>query len=199
MDKTSIVLGSGHIYIMEYDGSDLPENTIIEAEEYRLGYISGGATIEYQSTHYEAKDDLGKVSKSILTEEEVTLKTGIITWCAETLEKLCGTARITEENNKRIAKIGGVGNYNGKKYVIHFHHEDTEDGDIRITIVGNNQAGFSLAFAKDAATTVDAEFKAMPMDEDGTLIYYEEDILTEDASSATEEAEESTEENQDTE
>ncbi len=199
MDKTSIVLGSGHIYIMEYDGSDLPENTIIEAEEYRLGYISGGATIEYQSTHYEAKDDLGKVSKSILTEEEVTLKTGIITWCAESLEKLCGKARITEEHSKRIAKIGGVGNYNGKKYVIHFHHEDTEDGDIRITIVGNNQAGFSLAFAKDAATTVDAEFKAMPMDEDGTLIYYEEDILTEDASSATEEAEESTEENQDTE
>ena len=55
-------------------------------------------------------------------------------------------------------------------------HEDKADGDIRVTIVGNNQAGFSLAFAKDKETVIDAEFKAMPLDTDGTKIIYEEEL-----------------------
>ena len=55
-------------------------------------------------------------------------------------------------------------------------HKDSEDGDIRISIVGNNQAGFSFAFVADEATQVDVEFKAHPMDDEGTLIYYEEVI-----------------------
>ena len=42
--------------------------------------------------------------------------------------------------------------------------------------MGKNQAGISFAFAKDAATQVDVEFKARPMDKEGTLIYYEEEI-----------------------
>ena len=53
-----------------------------------------------------------------------------------------------------------AGNATGKKYVIHFVHKDETDGDIRVTIVGNNQAGFSFAFAKDKETVIDAEFKA---------------------------------------
>lgn len=44
------------------------------------------------------------------------------------------------------------------------------------TIVGNNQAGFTIAFAKDSETVIDAEFKAQPMDKEGTLILYTEDI-----------------------
>ena len=41
-------------------------------------------------------------------------------------------------------------------------------------IVGRNNSGFSLAFAKDKETTIDAEFKAIPMDNEGTLIIYAE-------------------------
>ena len=44
-------------------------------------------------------------------------------------------------------------------------------------IVGQNEAGFTLAFAKDKETVVDAEFKASPMDSEGTLIHYEEEIV----------------------
>ena len=43
-------------------------------------------------------------------------------------------------------------------------------------IIGNNQAGFTIAFAKDSETVIDAEFKAQPMDKEGTLILYTEDI-----------------------
>lgn len=186
MNKESIVLGSGDLYCTEFEGTDkeLPTNEALETEENRLGYIKGGAEIEYAPSFYEAKDDMGKVSKVIITEEEATFKSGIMTWCGTTLQKLCQTARVTEDKakKKRIVKIGGIGNADGKRYVIHFVHKDPVDGDVRVTIVGNNQAGFTIAFAKDSETVIDAEFKAQPMDKEGTLILYEEDM------DATEEA-----------
>lgn len=172
-----IVLGSGLLYIKEFTGT-LPENTDIEKEENLLGYIQNGASLEYKPSFYEAKDDLGKVAKTIITEEEVTLKSGVMTWNGNTLSVLSSTARVTEDATKkvRILKVGGVGNYDRKKYVLHFLYSDPVDGDVRVSIVGNNQAGFTLAFAKDKETVIDAEFKALPMDKDGTLIYYEEEI-----------------------
>lgn len=170
-----ITLGSGNLYYKEFTG-EIPENETIETEQNRLGYISGGATLEYKPTYYEAKDDLGIVVKTILTEEEVILKSGIMTFNGRTLEVLCETGRVTEDSSKHIrtVKIGGPGNANGKSYIIHFVHKDPVDGDIRITIVGKNQAGFSLAFAKDKETVIDAEFKALPQDSEGTLIKYQE-------------------------
>lgn len=178
MDKESIVLGSGDLYCTDFQGVDkeIPEDEKIETEENRLGHIKGGASIEYKPEYYEAKDDMGKVSKVIVTSEEATLKSGIMTWCGTTLEKLCQTARVKEENGKRIVKIGGIGNATGKKYLLRFTHKDDEDGDIRVTVVGNNQAGFTIAFAKDTETVIDAEFKAQPMDKEGTLILYSEDM-----------------------
>ena len=48
-----------------------------------------------------------------------------------------------------------------------------------MTIVGKNTVGITLAWAKDKETVVDAEFTATPLDSDGTLVIYEEDILEE--------------------
>ena len=90
MNKESIVLGSGDLYCTEFMGTnaELPSNKVLETEENRLGHIKGGAEIEYAPSFYEAKDDMGKVSKVILTEEEATFKSGIMTWCGETLKKV---------------------------------------------------------------------------------------------------------------
>lgn len=170
-----IVLGSGTLYCMEFSGT-LPTNVLIEVEENRLGYIQGGASVEYKPEFYEATDDMGIVSKVIITKEEAKLKSGIMTWCGTTLKKICATARVTEAAGVRTVKIGGTSNDDGKKYVIHFVHEDPTDGDIRVTIVGQNQAGFTLAFAKNKETVIDAEFKAQPHDTEGTLIQYTEEI-----------------------
>jgi len=170
-----IVLGSGKLYIDEFI-TTIPTDLLLEVEENLLGLIQGGATLEYKPTFYEAKDDLGLVSKVILTEEVITLKSGIMTWCGKTLAKLCATARLTEAAGKRTVKIGGINNQDGKQYVIRFVHEDAVDGNTRVTIVGNNQAGFSFNFLKDKETVIDAEFKAMPLDSEGTKIIYTEDI-----------------------
>lgn len=171
-----IVLGSGKLYISEFTNNTIPDDATLEVETNLLGLIQGGATLEYKPKFVEVTDDLGLVSKTVLTEEEVTLKSGVMTWNGNTLAKLCATARVTEASGKRTVKIGGLGKQDGKQYVIRFVHEDAVDGDIRVTIVGNNQAGFTLAFAKDKETVVDAEFKAMPMDSEGTKIIYEEEI-----------------------
>ncbi len=177
-EKTNerIVLGSGLLYITEFDG-EIPESTVIETEANLLGYIKNGATLTYTPTFYDATDDLGKVAKRIITEEEAVLSSGVMTWNANTLAALSATARVTEDTTegKRTMKIGGVGNYDRKKYLLRFLYSDPADGDIRVTIVGSNQAGFALAFVKDQETVTNAEFKALPQDADGTLILYEED------------------------
>lgn len=174
-----IVLGSGKLYVMEFTGT-IPENAVIETEDNRLGHIKGGASLEYKPTFYEVKDDLGLVAKKIITDEEAILKSGILTWDLTKLAKLCNTGTVTEDalTKIRTLKIGGLGNYDGKQYVIHFLHEDPVDGNLRITIVGANEAGLIIAFAKDQETVVNAEFKAQPADKDGTLIILQEEDST---------------------
>lgn len=172
-----IVLGSGKLYISEAtkttSGYTIPDDATLEVDNNLLGWIQGGATLEYTPEFYVAKDDLGKVSKKYLTSEEVVLKSGIMTWNASTLEKLSATATITspaQTGDPTVIKIGGIENYDNTQYVLRFLHEDAEDGDIRVTIVGSNESGFSIAFANDKETVIDAEFKAVPHDNSGTLV-----------------------------
>ena len=177
-DAEVITLGSGDLMLKEYTGDAFPKYTEFNVATDLLGRIQGGATLEYKGTWYDAKDDTGKACKTIITEEEATLKSGIITWNGKTLQKLASTARVEDSAGIRTVKIGGTGNYDGKSYAICFHHTDPADGDVWIVIRGVNQAGFSLAFAKDKETVIDAEFKCLPMDDEGTLIEYHEEITT---------------------
>ena len=174
-DAEVITLGSGDLMIKEYADA-MPAYTDFDVEEDLLGRIQGGATLEYKGEWYEAKDDTGKAVKTIITDEEATLKSGIITWNGKTLAQLCSTATVTEDGGIRTVKIGGVGKHNGKSYALCFHHTDKVDGDVWIVIRAVNQGGFSLAFVKDKETVIDAEFKCLPQDSEGTLIQYIEEI-----------------------
>ena len=174
-DAEVITLGSGDLMIKEYTDT-MPAYTEFNAETDLLGRIQGGCTLEYKGTWYEAKDDTGAAVKTIITEEEATLKSGVLTWNGKTLAQLCSTARVTEEGGIRKVKIGGVGNHNGKSYALCFHHTDKADGDVWVVVRAVNQGGFSLAFAKDKETVIDAEFKCLPQDNEGTIIEYVEEI-----------------------
>lgn len=156
----------------------IPSDALLEQEANRLAWIKGGASLEYSGEFYDAKDDLGMVSKRKLTTEDVKLKSGIMTWNGEVLKKLCSTARVTESNGERIVKIGGTGNDDGASYIFHFLHEDPVDGDVRITMVGQNTSGFTLQFAADAETVIDAEISAVAgkLDNSGTLVIIKEEI-----------------------
>ena len=167
--KEKITLGSGDVYIMDYaDAMPTVEELCVEGN--RLGHIKGGASLEYTQETYEEKDDMGKVSKIITTEEEAILKMGLLTWNGTTLQKLIDRCKVTEAAGKRTTKIGGAGNAQGGYYAICFHQKDKTDGDMWVLIKGRNTAGCTLTFAKDEGTLVEPEFKALPHDEDGTLI-----------------------------
>lgn len=174
-----ITLGSGKAYIMEYNATTgIPEVTAICKDENLLGKIQGGAELTYTTETHEERDDLGTVAKVVITAEEALLKLGLITFNGKTLAQLADRCKVTEASGKRTVKIGGAGNAQGKEWVVCFHHHDAKDGDIWVLVRGSNQAGLTLAFATDAGSKLEPEIKALPSDEDGTLITYIEETGT---------------------
>lgn len=175
--KDTITLGSGKIYLMDYADA-MPTVEDLCKDENLLGYIKGGAALEYTQETYEEKDDLGYVSKIITTTEEALLRCGLITWNGTTLTKLIDRCKTTEASGKRTTKIGGAGNAQGGYYAICFYHEDLIDGNLWILIKGRNTAGATLTFATEEGTVIEPEFKALPHDDAGTLIELIEEIAT---------------------
>ena len=100
-----IVLGSGKLYVTTATISSgvysVPADNTIEVAANLLGYIKGGATLEYTPTFYTVKDDLGIVSKKFLTEEAAVFKSGILTWNGDVLDKLSSTATVDETGTRR--------------------------------------------------------------------------------------------------
>lgn len=176
-DKSTITLGSGKIYLMTFSET-MPTTEEICVDENLLGYIKGGAALEYTEETYEEKDDLGYVSKIITTSEEALLKCGLLTWNGTTLTKVIDRCTTVEEDGLRTTKIGGAGNNKGGYYAICFFHEDKTDGNVWIMIKGRNTAGATLTFSPDEGTVLEPEFKAMPSDTAGTLVTFIEEIPT---------------------
>lgn len=174
-DKDTITLGSGKVYLLEY-ADEIPTPEEICVPENQLGHVKGGAALEYTQETYEEKDDLGLVLKVITTSEEALLKLGLLTWNGHTLTKLIDRCKVEEKEGKRITKIGGAGNAQGKYYVVCFHHEDKIDGDVWVMIVGRNTAGATITFATEEGTKLEPEFKAKPHDKDGTLVLLYEEL-----------------------
>ena len=175
-----IILGSGKLYITTISATagvySIPADNTIEADANLIGYIQGGATLEYTPTYYTVKDDLGIVSKRFLTEEAAVFRSGVLTWNGNTIDKLSSTAVVDETvAGKRTVKIGGIENYDNQMYCLIFVHAD---GNVktRLTVVGNNTAGFELQFQPDAETVLNAEFECVPgVGSKGVLVVYTED------------------------
>ena len=108
--------------------------------------------------------------------EEAILKCGLLTWNGQTLTKLLSRCKSEEKDGKRVTKIGGAGNAQGGYYAICFAHEDKNDGNLWVLIKGRNTAGATLTFSVDEGTKIEPEFKAMPHDDNGTLIELIEEI-----------------------
>lgn len=174
-DGKTITLGSGKIYVQAFSET-MPTVDTLCVDGNLLGYIKGGAALEYTQETYEEKDDLGYVSKIITTTEEAILKCGLLTWNGTTLKKLVDRCATSESAGKRTTKIGGSGNAQGGYYAICFLHEDKTDGNLWVLIKGLNTAGFTLTFSAEEGTVVEPEFKALPHDDDGTLIELIEEI-----------------------
>ena len=177
--EENITIGSGSVYAVEYNpATGIPNKETICVEENLLGRVQGGAELTYTAETHEEKDDLGLVSKVVVTNEEAILKCGVLTWNGNTLAKLADRCKVTEAAGLRTIHIGGSGNAQGKEWVICFYHVDKKDGNLWIIIRGTNSAGLTLTYAVDAATKLEPEFKALVQDDNGTLVTIIEETST---------------------
>lgn len=179
-NSENIILGSGDLFIVEYSGT-IPEDATIEVDDNRAGNIKGGATLEYSADSKTVEDDKGRVKKTVLTSEKVTLKTGLITWAKRWIQALVQTARIDETTKAghRIFKIGGLSNNQKKKYLYRFVHTRDDGRKLRVTVTGKNTGTLSLAFDPEKETTVDGEITADTLDKEGTLVIVDDELVTE--------------------
>ena len=178
MNKKNFILGSGKLYLDVFTG-EIPPDETLETAEHQIGTISGGATLEYKPSFYRVENDLGTVKEDLLTAEEVTFKSGLLIPNMSFAQFAAPTVRVTpptEQVKRRITKIGGISNADGKTYVVRFVHVSPADPDynLRCTIVGVNTSGFSLGFLKDKESIVDLTFGAQPLDETGALVMLDE-------------------------
>lgn len=176
-ELNKIPLGSMDFYVTEWTGT-IPEDNVLETEKNMIGRTKNGASITYGAEWYVAESDDGKAKKRRLTKETASISYGAITWNADTISALIATSRVEEKDGKRIAKIGGISNDNGKRYLIRGVCRDKIDGDIRITGVGVNTGGWEAVFKTDSETVIQPTFELEPvLDDSGTLLIYEEEAI----------------------
>lgn len=175
-ELNKIPLGSMDFYVTEWTGT-IPADNALEIEKNMIGRTKNGATVNYGAEWYAAESDDGKAKKRRLVKETASISYGAITWNANTISALIATARVEETSGKRTAKIGGVANDNGKRYLIRGVCHDAVDGNIRITGIGVNTGGWEAAFKTDSETVIQPTFELDPIDSDGTLLLYEEEVI----------------------
>ena len=176
-NSEEIILGSGDLFLVEYTG-EIPEDATIETDANRAGNIKGGATLEYSIESQTVQDDKGRVKKTVITQETVLFKTGLITWVKQYIQALVQTARIDEsKSGHRVFKLGGLANLSKKKWLWRFVHTRDDGRKLRITVTGKNTGTVSLAFQNEEATQCDAEITADTLDAAGTLVILDDELV----------------------
>lgn len=161
MSKTeNTLLGAGEVYMYEFTGESIPEDTEIETAANNVGDCSGGFEVEYKPKKYDIKNQYNKIVKSVITEEDINVKTGILTWNLKNLAML-STANITLDTSKS-KRILTFGSGNALKTVLfRFVHTKDNGKKIRFTSIMQGGNGFKLEFGASKETTVDAELQAI--------------------------------------
>lgn len=162
-----MLLGSGDLYIASFDGETIPENSVLETDDNRIGGIKGGATLTYKPTIYSATDDMRRMKKSTITAEEVTFKSGFLSFDLGELATLCLGAVYTKGATEDVLEGGGGTTI--QQYILRFVHTMDTGAKVRTTMVGIPSNGFELAFSPESESTINAEFIAAPMNSKGRL------------------------------
>ncbi|MCS6132655.1 hypothetical protein DWV13_13620 [Clostridium botulinum] len=169
----------------EFSGSAIPEHAEIEKDEHNVGHCSGGFSIDYKPEKYDVVNSYGKTVKSFITKEELTAKTGILTWALKNLA-LLSTAKFKEDKTKKIRTLTFGGGGSLKTVLLRFVHEKENGKKIRFTMIGQGGNGFSLEF-NDKELTVDSEITAIEYIKN-FLASFEEELTDEEATEIKEEA-----------
>lgn len=170
MATKDMLLGSGDLYIVAYEGS-IPADGTIEASENMIGGIKGGATISYTPTIYSVSDDMRRMKKSLITAEEATFKTGYLSFDLGEIAQIALGSHLETYGGKSTLAVGGGQTIT--EYLLRFVHTMGNGKKVRVSMIGTPVSGFELAFSPENESVINAEFSAVPMNAQGHLFTIE--------------------------
>ena len=170
MATKDMLLGSGDLYIMAYEGS-IPADGTIESSENMIGGIKGGATISYTPTIYSVSDDMRRMKKSLITAEEATFKTGYLSFDLGEIAQIALGSHLESYAGKSTLAVGGGQTIT--EYLLRFVHTMGNGKKVRVSMIGTPVSGFELAFSPENESVINAEFSAVPMNAQGHLFTIE--------------------------
>lgn len=158
-DFSTVLLGSGKLFLGTVANVDTATETEITAALEEVGAISGGAVLEYKPSFQEIQSANYGIISSFKTKEEVTFKSGILTWNLKNLDKL-SAAYYSETVTERRIGLGGTKNV--PVNYLRFVHTKADGKTLTVNMFkAQNQEGFSITMDNEKETVIDATFKAL--------------------------------------
>lgn len=172
-----ILLGAGEVYMYEFTGDKIPEHNEVEKEEHNVGHTSSGASVDYKPEKYDVTNSYGRIVKSFITKEEITFKTGLLTWAMERIS-LLSTAKFSTDKTAKVRKLTFGGGGSLKNVLVRFVHTKGNGKKLRFTMIGQGGNGFTIDFS-DKEVVVDSEITAIEYIK-GFLAEFEEELTDEE-------------------
>lgn len=168
-------LGSGKLYVKKVTSeTEIPSLKALCIEDNQIGWIKGGATIEYTIDTKEIYDDLRMVNETFITGEHSKLTTGLLTWNKEVIEALINNETVSEDGT---ILVGAQGMTKMDKLIVIFEAIPTSGNIIRrFGMIGVSEAGLNLQYQPEDATVVDVEFAGVA-DANGRYLRIEEEVI----------------------
>ncbi|MCQ2330398.1 MAG: hypothetical protein MJZ55_00240 [Paludibacteraceae bacterium] len=171
--ERSLQLGSGRIYVKKVtDETKIPSLKALCIEANQIGFIKGGATIEYTIDTKEIYDDLRMVNEKFITGEHAKLTSGLLTWNKSVIEALINN-ETTDFDGSILVGANGLSKMD-KMIVIFEAIPNTGNVVRRFGMIGVSDSGLKMQYNPEDATVVDISFAAVA-DEDGHYIRIEEE------------------------
>lgn len=177
--KDEIVMGAGEVYMMIFEGGEIPAHETVEVEANNVGHCQGGFSIDYKPEVYDVKNQYNKIVRRFIIGEEITTKTGILTWDLKRLEML-STAKYVTDKAKSVRKLVFGGENPLATVLIRFVHTKENGKKIRWTTIAQGGNGFSLEFSGEKELTIDAELASIEKNR-GWLGEFEEELTADEA------------------
>lgn len=181
-NKDEVILGAGEVYMYEFDGADIPDDEIIETDDHNVGHCNSGFSIDYKPELYDVKNQYGKIVRRFTIAEDITVKTGIISWSLSKL-KMLSTANIVLDSVKKTRKLIFGGKSSLKTVLVRFVHEKENGKKLRFTTIAQGGNGFALEFTQQELT-INAELSAIEKKKNW-LAEFEEELTEEEYAALT--------------
>ncbi len=164
-----MVMGSGRLYaaLVTSSNSTIPTLSTLVTADNNVGHIKSGFTCSYTVDTVTEEDDLGEVSKTVITKKTSTAKCGLVTWNGTTVKKFVKGTTVSEDTtaHTRTTDIGG-NTTDDDEYWFAFVPEDTDRID-GIIFKGSPVGGWNAVFESGTSSKLEPEIAVVPFDENG--------------------------------